>query len=172
MKLPILTHPDERLRRPSEPVAEITPEIRELAHNMLETMYHAEGVGLAAPQVGRNIRLIVVDVRKGEEGAQPEPLFLVNPAVEPLGRETVDHEEGCLSVCDFRSVVRRPARVRLTATDLEGNPVEREAEGLLAICLQHECDHLDGRLFIDRISRLKRSLYDTRLRKKMRQEAK
>ena len=173
MKREILTYPDERLRRRCKPVTEITPEIRELAGDMLETMYAAEGIGLAAPQVGENIRLIVAHVPPAQKDDPPtEPLFLVNPVVTPVGNEVREHEEGCLSVADLRSAVCRPARVRLVATDLEGSLVDRELDGLLSICVQHECDHLDGKLFIDRISRLKRSLYDAKIKKKAKQETK
>ena len=170
MKLEIVTYPDPRLRLKSEPVGEITSELRALAKDMADTMYAADGIGLAAPQVGRNIRLIVVDVRQPEK--YPGPQTLVNPVVEPLTGEIVETEEGCLSVCELRSVVRRPAKVRVTATDLEGAPVRFDAEGLMAVCLQHECDHLDGKLFIDYLSRLKRSLYETKVKKKLRQETK
>ncbi len=170
MKLEIVTYPDPRLRLKSEPVGEITSELRALAKDMADTMYAADGIGLAAPQVGRNIRLIVVDVRQPEK--YPGPQTLVNPVVEPLTDEIAETEEGCLSVCELRSVVRRPAKVRVTATDLEGAPVCFEAEGLMAVCLQHECDHLDGKLFIDYLSRLKRSLYENKVKKKLRQETK
>lgn len=170
MKLEIITYPDPRLRVKSEPVTEITSELRTLAKNMTETMYAADGVGLAAPQIGRNLRLIVVDVRQPEK--YPGPQTFINPVVEPLTDELVETEEGCLSVCELRSIVRRPAEVRLTATDLDGNPICFDAEGLMAVCLQHECDHLDGKLFIDHLSRLKRSLYESKLKKKLKQETK
>lgn len=170
MKLDILTYPHPLLREKSVPVTEITPEVRTLAKNMIKTMYEAEGIGLAAPQVGRNIRLIVVDIHQPDK--YPGPQILVNPVVEPLTDELVESEEGCLSVCDLRSTVRRVARVRLTATDIDGKPVSFEAEDLMAVCLQHECDHLDGKLFIDYLSRLKRSLYEAKLKKKLKQEAK
>lgn len=140
----------------------VTPEIRDLARDMLETMYEYEGIGLAAPQVGELIRLIVVDVTG--PGKREEPHVFVNPELELIGDE-VESEEGCLSVAEYRAPVCRSERVRLRATDLDGNPVILEADGIFAICLQHECDHLDGKLFIDRISRLKRSLYDAKVKK-------
>lgn len=162
----VLTYPNPLLKKRAEPVEAVTPEIRALAADMAETMYEHEGIGLAAPQVGVSLRLIVVDVTGPE--AREDLMTLVNPELEPLGEE-VESEEGCLSVEDYRAPVIRSERVRLTASDLDGNPVSFEAEGILAICLQHECDHLDGRLFIDRISRLKRNLYDAKVKKWARQ---
>ena len=167
MILEVLTYPNPLLKQKSEPIAEITPEIRELAKNMVETMYEYDGIGLAAPQVGRLIRLITVDVSGPE--AREDLMILVNPVLEPVGDEEVESEEGCLSVEDYRSTVARAEKVKVTARDLDGNPVEFEAEGILAVCLQHECDHLDGKLFIDRISRLKRNMYDAKVKKWARQ---
>lgn len=163
MILPILQYPDPRLARISEPVSAVTPELRELAANMLETMYARDGIGLAAPQVGHAIRLVVIDITGPEK--REEPRVLVNPALK-LGDLEVESEEGCLSVPDLRSTVMRSATAQLTATDLDGNPVALTADGMLAICLQHECDHLEGSLFIDRVSRLKRMLYDKKIANK------
>ncbi len=163
----ILTYPNPVLKRKAEPITEITPEIRELAKDMAATMYEFDGIGLAAPQIGELIRMITVDVSGPD--AREDLRVLVNPEWEPIGDEEVESEEGCLSVEDYRSTVARAGRIRLKALDLEGNPVAFEADGLLAICLQHECDHLDGKLFIDRISRLKRNLYDAKVRKWARQ---
>ncbi len=164
MVLEILQYPDPRLSLRAAEITEITPRIRELAQNMVETMYEGDGIGLAAPQVGESLRLITVDV-SGPEKREDLRVYL-NPVLELLG-ESVDSEEGCLSVPEYRSVVQRAEKVRLTATDLDGNPVDLTAEGLLAICLQHECDHLDGKLFIDRISRLKRTLYNSRIKNRL-----
>ncbi|MDR3073852.1 MAG: peptide deformylase [Deltaproteobacteria bacterium] len=158
----ILTYPDPLLKRRAAPVSEITPEIRTLAADIAETMYASEGIGLAAPQVGEALRLVVADVSGPE--ARENLLVLVNPELELCGEE-IESEEGCLSVEDYRAPVRRSSRVKVKALDLEGRPLAFEAEDLLAVCLQHECDHLDGKLFIDRISRLKRGLYDAKVRK-------
>ena len=166
MPLTILTYPDPRLKRVSQPVEAVTPELRQLAADMADAMYRAEGIGLAAPQIGEAIRMIVVDVTGPEQ--RSGLMTLVNPRLTPVpGEGSVQTEEGCLSVPDYRSKVRRHAKVRLEATDLDGNPVDMECEGLLAVCLQHEVDHLDGTLFIDHISHLKRSLFEDKLRKRM-----
>ena len=162
----VLTYPHPRLKMKAEPIAEITPEIRELAADMVKTMYKNDGIGLAAPQVGELIRLITVDITGPD--VQGGLQILVNPELELLGEE-IESEEGCLSVEEYRAPVTRFSRVRVKAMDLDGNPLAFEAEDLLAICLQHECDHLEGRLFIDRISRLKRSLYDSKVKKWARQ---
>ncbi len=170
MSLTILRHPDPVLRKIAAPIPEVTDEIRELAAAMAETMYRAEGIGLAAPQIGRSIRLITVDVTGPErrEGL----LTLINPELTPLPEAGyVEGEEGCLSVEDYRAKVRRYASVALSALDANGAPVRLEAEGLLAVCLQHEVDHLEGKLFIDHLSRLKRSMYEARLRKRLRNNA-
>ena len=163
----VLTYPNPVLKKTAEPIAAVTPEIRELAKDMVETMYEYDGIGLAAPQIGECIRLITVDISGPE--AREDLRVLVNPELEMIGDEEVESEEGCLSVEDYRSQVVRAERVRVKALDLDGNPVEFEADGLLAICLQHECDHLNGTLFIDRISRLKRNLYDAKVKKWSRQ---
>ena len=168
MPLTILTYPNPLLARKSAPVTEITEDIRELVREMIPMMYDADGIGLAAPQVGRQIRLVVIDVSGPEK--REDLLVLVNPRLTPVPEEgTVVGEEGCLSVTGYRANVKRYAKVILDAEDLDGNPVHREAEGLLAVCLQHEVDHLDGKLFIDRISRLKRSMFEMKLKKGTRQ---
>ncbi len=163
MILPILQYPDARLKRKAVPVEAITPEIHTLAADMVETMYARDGIGLAAPQVGESIRLIVVDISGPEK--REDLRILLNPVLELSGPE-VESEEGCLSVNDFRSTLYRTLRVRCRATSLEGEPIEFDAEDLLAICLQHECDHLEGKLFIDHISTLKRMMYDKRIAKR------
>ena len=164
----VLQFPDKRLTRVSEPVDEVTDEVRELARDMCEVMYDEPGIGLAAPQVGETVRLIVVDTEWTEEGAERNPLILVNPVItESDGK--IKWTEGCLSVPDFEAEVERAERVRLRATDLDERPVEIEASGLQAVCFQHEIDHLDGVLFIDRISRLKRDLYVRKRKKQLRQ---
>jgi peptide deformylase len=155
---PVLQFPDPRLRRVSKPIERVTDEIRTLAADMLEVMYDEPGIGLAAPQVGEAVRLVVMDTDWTEEGAERNPLVLVNPEI--LEREgTLTWLEGCLSVPDFQAEVERAARVRVRAFDLDGREGLHDAAGLRAVCFQHEIDHLDGKLFIDRISRLKRELY-------------
>lgn len=168
MILPVLQFPDPRLHQKAEPISEITPAIVQLAADMAETMYAEKGIGLAATQVGELIRLVVIDVKHPD--GEPELLTLINPELTLLGARMVC-EEGCLSVPDFRADVERAEKVLLRALDLEGNPVELEADDILAICLQHEVDHLDGKLFIDRISRLKRSLFVSSLKKRLKREA-
>ena len=163
----VLTYPNPLLKKTAEPVAAITPEIRDLVKDMVETMYEYDGIGLAAPQIGELVRVVTVDISGPQ--AREDLKILINPELEPLGGDEVESEEGCLSVEDYRSTVSRAERVTVRAIDLEGNPLEFEADGLLAVCLQHECDHLEGKLFIDRISRLKRTLYDTKVKKWARQ---
>ena len=158
----VITYPNPVLARKSEPVGEITDEIRDLASEMLEIMYANSGIGLAAPQVAENIRLVTVDLTGPEH--REDPRIFVNPVLSDLQGE-VESEEGCLSVIGYRSNVKRAERLHLSALDLDGNPVEMDADGLMAICLQHEVDHLDGVLFIDKISKLKRTLYERKLKK-------
>src|SRR5512145_3028499 len=166
---PVLQFPDRRLREVSKPIEAVTDEIRALAQDMLDVMYDEPGIGLAAPQLGVPVRLAVVDVGWTEEGAEKNPRVLVNPEiVHSEGKIT--WTEGCLSVPEFQAEVERAERVRLRATDLDGNPVEIDASELEAVCFQHELDHLDGVLFIDRISRLKRSMYVRKRMKQLRQE--
>jgi peptide deformylase len=165
----VLQFPDPRLKRASEPVEEIDDATRELASDMLEVMYDEPGIGLAAPQVGEPIRLIVVDTEWTEDGADRAPLVLVNPEIlESEG--TIVWTEGCLSVPDFQAEVERSQKVRVRGLDLDGNEVTEDAEDLRAVCFQHEIDHLDGILFIDRISRLKRSLYVKKRKKALKLE--
>ncbi|SIN87071.1 peptide deformylase [Halodesulfovibrio marinisediminis] len=160
----VLHYPDTRLVEKSKPIEKVTEEIKELAEAMVETMYKEEGIGLAAPQVGALHRLVVVDVSGPE--VRNELMTLVNPEIITADG-SCDSEEGCLSVPGYRAKVKRSETVTVKAQDLEGNDVTIEADGLLAICLQHEIDHLDGVLFIDKISRLKRSMYDKKVKKWM-----
>jgi peptide deformylase len=166
----VLKFPDKRLREVSSPIEKITDEIRELANDMAEVMYDEPGIGLAAPQVGQIVRLIVVDTEwTAEDDAEQSPLVLVNPEiVEHSGQIT--WSEGCLSVPDFEADVSRASHVKLRASNLEGEDLEIDASELQAVCFQHEIDHLDGVLFIDRISRLKRNLYTQRRKKRLRLE--
>jgi peptide deformylase len=166
---PVLQFPDKRLQQVSKPIDEVTDEIRTLAGDMLEVMYGEPGIGLAAPQLGELVRMIVVDTEWTEEDAERNPLVLVNPQLGAREGE-ITWTEGCLSVPDFQADVERAERVALEARDLEGQTVEIAAEGLQAVCFQHEIDHLDGILFIDRISRLKREMYARKRKKQLREE--
>ncbi|WP_288129003.1 peptide deformylase [Microbulbifer sp.] len=166
-KLEILEFPDPRLRKVAEPVSEVTDTHRALIDDMFETMYEAPGVGLAATQVNFHERIVVIDVSED----QSEPLVLVNPEVEVLDPEIHKYDEGCLSVPGFYETVQRPRKIRLKALDREGEAYALEAEGLLAVCIQHEIDHLDGKLFVDYISPLKRNRIRSKLEKAHRQKA-
>jgi len=151
---PLVILPDSKLRLKSEPVAEITDDIRNLAEDMLETMYDAPGVGLAAIQIGVPKRVVTIDVA-GEED-EPDPIVLINPEIISYSEEKKVHQEGCLSIPEYYAEVERPDNIVFRYMDLDGRTVERRADGLLAVCVQHELDHLDGVLFIDHLSRLKR----------------
>ncbi len=153
-KRPILLLPDARLRAVADPIVEIDDSIKQLAQDMLETMYAAPGIGLAAPQVGELRRIVVMDLAKEEEPA--DPIVMINPEILSFSEETVVTEEGCLSIPELYYEVERPAEVTVRYTDLEGKTIERAAGERLAICIQHELDHLDGVLYIDYLSRLKR----------------
>jgi peptide deformylase len=150
----IIILPDKRLRSVSKPVTEISDEIRTLVADMFETMYEAPGIGLAAIQVGVPSRVIVMDLSKRE--AEAEPRVFINPEIAWSSEETSLYEEGCLSIPDIHEDVERPSRVKIRYLDLDGKPQEEDAEGLFATCIQHEVDHLNGVLFIDHISKLKR----------------
>lgn len=151
---PIISLPDPRLRQKSEPVARIDDDVHRLIDDMLETMYEAPGIGLASIQVGVPKRVAVIDTAK--DGEEKRPLFLINPEIVWSSDETRVYQEGCLSIPDFMDDVERPERVRVRFVDREGKEQEVEADGLLATALQHEIDHLNGVLFIDYLSRLKR----------------
>ena len=165
----VLQFPDPRLKRISEPIDRVTDALRELASDMCEVMYDEPGIGLAAPQVGEAVRMIVVDTEWTEEGTERNPLIVINPELSSP-EDKIVWNEGCLSVPDFQADVERSERVHLSAHDLDGRPVEIDAEGIQAVCFQHEIDHLDGILFIDRISRLKREMYVRKRKKQLRQE--
>jgi len=152
----ILTAPDPRLKKKSKPVASVDAGVRQLMDDMLETMYDAPGIGLAAPQVGELRRVIVLDIDREE--VKTGPLFMANPEIIEASDEDLTYEEGCLSVPEHYSDVVRPARVTVRYLDRDGATREMACEGLLATCVQHEIDHLDGILFIDHISSLKRSM--------------
>ena len=166
---PILIHPDPRLRKACAPVEAIDDDLRRLAEDMLETMYDAPGVGLAAPQVGVMKRLFVMDCAHKE--GEPEPMVLINPEVTWASEETEAHEEGCLSIPEVYEEVTRPARVRVAWTDLDAKRHERELDGLWAVCAQHEIDHLKGRLFIDHLGAVKRAMITSRMKKLKKEKA-
>lgn len=162
-RLAILEYPDPRLRMRAEPVAVVDAEIRRLVDDLLETMYAAPGIGLAATQVNVHKRVLVIDI--AAEGKQP--YCFINPEIVSA-EGTTQAEEGCLSVPEYYDYVDRAARIKVRALDRSGMPFELEAEGLLAVCIQHEIDHLDGKLFVDYLSELKRE----RLKKKASKKAK
>jgi len=165
--LPIYTAPDPLLKTTSTPVEKVDEEIRKLVADMFETMYAAPGIGLAAIQVGVPKRLLVMDVvGKGKE-EPPQPLALINPEITWVSDDDVTYEEGCLSVPEHYADVVRPAEVEVSYLDLDGQPQQLRADGLLAICVQHEIDHLDGILFLDHLSALKRNMI---LRKLLKQK--
>ncbi len=162
--LDIITIPDKALRKKSAPVERVDDELRRFLDQMLATMYEAPGIGLAAVQVGVPRRVITIDVvakeSEEEEGREPtrDPIFLINPEIVWRSDETSLYEEGCLSIPEYYAEVERPARIRFRYLDRDGKQREREANGLLATVVQHEIDHLDGTLFIDHISKLKRDM--------------
>jgi len=166
---PILKYPDARLREKSEPVAAFDQDLRALARDLAETMLAVPGAGLAAPQVGVLQRLIVVAGAENHEDFDDRVLVLVNPRLTRAEGEQF-YEEGCLSVLDYQEQVKRAAEVTVAFEDLEGQPREIEADGRRAVILQHEIDHLDGVLFLDHLSRLKREIYKRRLRKLRKEE--
>ena len=167
--LQIITAPDPRLKIKAKPVAKVDDKVRRLMDDMLETMYHAIGIGLAAPQVGAAERVIVVDVAR--EGEKPQPLRIANPEILWRSEEIMTANEGCLSLPEHYADVERPAAIRLRYLDHENEIREIEAKGLLATCLQHEIDHLDGVLFVDHISTLKRGMILRKLQKAKRTRA-
>ncbi len=170
MKRPILIHPDPRLKKPCAPVPDLSDDLRALADDMLETMYDAPGIGLAAPQIGVLHRLIVLDCEK-EEGAAPRPLVMFNPQILSSSAELNTYEEGCLSIPDQFADVTRPEAVRVGWLDRDGTPREAEFDGLWATCVQHEIDHLDGKLFIDYLKPLKRQMITRKMQKLKRERA-
>ena len=167
---PILIHPDPRLKKRCDPVAEITDELHAIAADMLETMYDAPGIGLAGPQIGVMRRIIVMDCIKDSE-APRRPMVLINPEIVTASAEIETREEGCLSLPDQYADVTRPRAVTVRFEGEDGVRRTIEAEGLMARCLQHEIDHLDGVLFIDRVSSLRRNMILRRLAKAQKEKA-
>jgi peptide deformylase len=164
----IIVIPDPVLRQVSAPVAGVTKDVRALADDMLETMYEAPGIGLAAIQIGVPQRIVTIDLAKKDE--PKEPIVFINPEILSASEETSAYEEGCLSIPEYYEEVTRPARVRIRYTDIKGAAQEMDAEGLMATCIQHEIDHLDGKLFIDYLSKLKRDRVMTKFRKIQKRE--
>ena len=159
--LEILEFPDLRLRKKAAPVTEVTDGLRKTIDDMFETMYAAPGIGLAATQVNVHKQLIVIDVSENKDC----PLVFINPAIEIIDHELTEYDEGCLSVPGFYEAVSRPRLVRIKALDRDGKPFTLEADGLLATCIQHEIDHLKGKLFVDYLSTLKRERIRSKLEK-------
>ena len=164
--LKILSFPDPRLRKKALPIQEINQEIKQLASDMLETMYEASGVGLAATQINVQKRLVVVDVSDSRD----QPMVFINPEILNTSEAMKSYDEGCLSVPGFNEKVDRPDQVVVRALGLDGKKFEIHCEGLLAVCIQHEIDHLNGKLFVDHISNLKRNLIAKKLQKRAREE--
>lgn len=160
---PLILLPDPLLREQSKPVERIDDSVRKFARDMLDTMYDAPGIGLAAIQVGEPLRMLVIDLAK--EGEEPAPRIVINPEILASGDDRSIYEEGCLSIPDYYAEVERPATVRVKYLDEHGKAQEVEADGLLATCLQHEIDHLNGVLFIDYISKLKRDMVMKKFKK-------
>ncbi len=167
---PILIHPDPRLKKVCDTVPDLSDELRTLAKDMLETMYDAPGIGLAAPQVGVTKRLIVLDCVKDEDTA-PQPLIMFNPEIIGKSDETNVYEEGCLSIPEQFAEVTRPKEVAVRWLDMDGNVQERDFDGLWATCVQHEVDHLNGILFIDHLKPLKRQMITRKMQKLKREMA-
>jgi len=165
--LPILEFPDPRLRTVAKPVTEVDDKIRQLVDDMFDTMYDAPGIGLAASQVNVHKRVVVIDVSEDKS----QPLVFINPEIEVLDSELSEYDEGCLSVPGFYETVVRPGHIRVKALDRNGNAFEIEPQGLLAVCIQHELDHLNGKLFVDHISPFKRTRIRAKLEKKHKAEA-
>jgi len=170
MKRPILIHPDPRLKTACDPLDDLSDSLRSLADDMLETMYAAPGIGLAAPQVGELARLIVMDCVKDKDVA-PRPMVLFNPEIVAASEDTAVYEEGCLSIPEQFAEITRPAEVEVAWIDRDGAPRSEVFSGLWATCVQHEIDHLNGRLFIDYLKPLKRQMITRKMQKLKRERA-
>ena len=167
---PILIHPDPRLKKVCAPVAEVDDAVRALMADLLQTMYDAPGIGLAAPQVGVLRQVLVIDCAKGEEEA-PDPVCLANPEITWASAETREHEEGCLSIPDIYAMITRPSAVRVRFLNRDGDEEERRFDGMQATCVQHEIDHLSGKLFIDYLSAVRRQMITGKMKKLKRERA-
>lgn len=168
--LPILAYPDPRLRTIAQPVKEVDDSIRTLIDDMFETMYAARGIGLAATQVDRHIQLIVMDL--AGENETPKPQVFINPKVTPLTEELSPYQEGCLSIPEVYDTIERPKRVKIDALDKDGQAFSIDADGLLAVCIQHEMDHLNGVLFVDYLSSLKQNRAREKVKKVLKARSK
>ncbi|MEM7178522.1 MAG: peptide deformylase [Pseudomonadota bacterium] len=176
MRRPILIHPDPRLKKICDPVADFNDQTRALMDDMLETMYDAPGIGLAAPQIGLNTRVIVMDcaaraAEDGEPEPKPEPICLANPEIVWSSQEMSEHEEGCLSIPEIFGMVTRPEQVHVRFLNRDGEEEMREFSGIWATCVQHEIDHLNGKLFIDYLSSMRRSMITQKMKKLKRTRA-
>ncbi|WP_208442123.1 peptide deformylase [Bartonella raoultii] len=165
---PLVILPNPILREVSKPIEHVDETLQTLADDMLETMYHAQGVGLAAIQIGIPLRMLVIDVSSNDE--KKNPLVIINPEILWLSEERNIHKEGCLSIPEYFAEVERPKRLRVRYQDREGKQTEIEADDLLATCLQHEIDHLNGRLFIDHISKIKRDMVIRKFKKRAKEK--
>jgi peptide deformylase len=168
--LPILIHPDPRLKKVCEPVDVFDGALRTFTDDMLATMYHAPGIGLAAPQVGVLKRVLVLDCAE-REGEPPAPMALINPEITAASEDQHEHEEGCLSIPDQYGLVKRPSIVTVSYLDVTGTAQEKVFEGLWATCVQHEIDHLNGKLFIDFLSAVRRQMITQKMKKLKRERA-
>ena len=166
---PLVLLPDPVLREVSKPVERVDDAVRNFARDMLDTMYDAPGIGLAAIQVAEPIRMLTIDLAREDE--EPQPHVFINPEIVASSDDRSVYEEGCLSIPDYYAEVERPARVTVNYLDLDGKPRTMEAEGLMATCLQHEIDHLNGVLFIDYLSKLKRDMVVRKFKKQARTTA-
>lgn len=171
MKRPILIHPDPRLKKVCDPVPDISDQIRELSRDMLETMYHAPGIGLAAPQVGVNVRMLVMDCAQRDEAEASRPMCLINPEITWSSDELSEYEEGCLSIPEIFANVTRPKAVTVKYLDPDGEVQEETFENTWAVCVQHEIDHLNGKLFIDYLGPMRRRMITSKMQKLKRERA-
>ncbi len=167
--LPIVTVPDPLLKKVSEPVKKVDDELRTFMDDMLETMYDAPGIGLAAVQVGRLLRILVIDI--APDGEDPNPMYFINPEITWTSEELNTYNEGCLSIPEQYADIERPAECKVKFLDYDGNEQEIHADGLLATCIQHEMDHLNGVVFIDYLSKIKRSMYVRKVKKHVKEKA-
>ena len=171
MKRPILIHPDPRLKKVCDPVPDVSDTVRTLADDMLETMYDAPGIGLAAPQVGVNARMLVMDCAKRDDQDEPRPICLINPEITWSSSELMENEEGCLSIPDVFANVTRPKAVTVHYLGTDGETHEETFENIWSVCVQHEIDHLNGKLFIDYLGPMRRRMITSKMQKLKRERA-
>lgn len=171
MLRPILIHPDPRLKKVCDPVSAVDDGVRKLVSDMFDTMYDAPGIGLAAPQIGINARVLVMDCAKRDDGSDANPVCMINPEVVWASDEPATYEEGCLSIPDVYADVSRPSAVTVRFLNQEGTLQEGNFDGIWSTCVQHEIDHLDGKLFIDYLSAVRRSMITSKMKKLKRDRA-